>query len=140
MTRFYGHGWIDAQFIEPQFHFKYFAFGWVQPLPAVGMYVLFACLGGCAVGMLLGLCYRICTALFCIGFSYVFLIDQALYLNHFYLICLLTLLLVFIPAHCTWSLDSRRSPRTVAVRQDGQSTRYDPAAGSFHRIRLPRSK
>lgn len=106
VTRFFRFGWIDQQFIEPRFHFTYFGFEWVRPLPAVGMYTLFVLLGVCAVGMLLGLYYRICTALFCIGFSYVFLIDQALYLNHFYLICLITFLLVFIPANCTWSLDA----------------------------------
>ena len=109
VTRFFRFGWIEQQFIEPQFHFTYFGFEWVRPLPAVGMYTLFVFLGVCAVGMLLGLYYRICTALFCAGFSYVFLIDQALYLNHFYLICLITFLLVFIPANCTWSLDAVRN-------------------------------
>ena len=49
-------------------------------------------------------------ALFCLGFSYVFLLDQANYLNHWYLICLLSFLLIFVPAHRALSVDAWLRP------------------------------
>ena len=36
--RFVDHGWIERYFIDPEFMFKYFGFGWVQPWPGDGMY------------------------------------------------------------------------------------------------------
>lgn len=108
--RFFHYGWIERYYIEPLFHFTYFGFEWVRPWPATGMYLHFVILGACAAGILLGLCYRLCAALFFIGFSYVFLLEQARYLNHFYLICLLGLILVFVPAHRFFSADAFLRP------------------------------
>lgn len=42
----------------------------------------------------------------CAGFTYVFLLDQAQYLNHFYLVSLVAFLMCFLPAARGWSLDA----------------------------------
>ncbi|MGB1277243.1 MAG: HTTM domain-containing protein, partial [Nannocystaceae bacterium] len=55
--------------------------------------------------------YRTATALFFVGFTYIELLDQAAYLNHYYLISLLALLMVGLPLHGAWSLDAWRVPR-----------------------------
>ena len=34
---FYRWDMIQRYFIEPKFHYKYFGFGWVEPLSPVGM-------------------------------------------------------------------------------------------------------
>ena len=39
------------------------------------------------------------------------MLEQARYLNHYYLICLVSLLLIFVPAHRNLSLDARLRPR-----------------------------
>jgi vitamin K-dependent gamma-carboxylase len=104
--RYFSNGWIDRYFIEPSFHFTYYGFGWVEPWPGNGMHWHFAALGVLAACIMLGLFYRIATPLFFLGFTYVFLLEQARYLNHFYFVALLAFLLCLVPAHRVWSLDS----------------------------------
>lgn len=102
--------WVDYFYISPQFHLTYPGFGWVKPWPGGGMYLHFGVLGLAALGILTGCFYRISTTIFAVGFTYVFLLEKALYQNHYYLICLLSGLLVFIPAHRMWSIDAWRKP------------------------------
>lgn len=45
-----------------------------------------------------------------LGFTYVFLLDRAQYLNHFYLICLSSFLMIWLPAHRACSLDALLQP------------------------------
>mgnify|MGYP003580850025 CR=1 FL=1 len=103
--RYFEYGWIRKFYIEPQFHFTYYGFGWVQPWPGSGMYVLFSILGLSALCVMLGLLYRLASVLFFLSFTYVFLLDQARYLNHFYLISVISFLMMFVPAHRSFSLD-----------------------------------
>jgi vitamin K-dependent gamma-carboxylase len=63
-----------------------------------------------AICILLGVVYRASMTLFFLGFTYVFLLDKAQYLNHFYLISLISLLLIFFPAHRALSLDAWLRP------------------------------
>ena len=114
--RFYRHDWIARYFIEPQFLFKYYGFEWVQPLPGDGMYWLFAALALLSLNIMLGCFYRLSCWLFLLCFSYVFLLDQARYLNHFYFVMILALVLAVTPAHHVWSLDAwRRKPVSGTV-------------------------
>ncbi len=109
--RYFSRGWIERYYIDPLFHFSYFGFDWVRPWPGEWMYVhfaVFAILAGCVMA---GLAYRITAPLFFLAFTYVFLLDQTQYLNHFYLISLVAFLLCFIPAHRAFSLDARLRPK-----------------------------
>jgi len=108
--RYFSKGWIASYYINPEFHFTYYGFGWVKPWPGDGMYVHFAVLGLAAAGITLGLFYRLSAVVFFLGFTYVFLLDQARYLNHFYLISLIAFLLIFLPVHRALSLDARLRP------------------------------
>ena len=110
VCRYFAHGWIGSDFIEPVFHFTYLGFGWVKPWAGDGMYVHFAVLGVCAACIMVGFHYRIAAALFFVGFTHVFLIEAAYYLNHFYLICLLSFLMIFIPCERSLSIDAWRRP------------------------------
>jgi hypothetical protein len=102
-------GWIARYWIEPAWHFPYWGFGWVRAWPGAGMYVHFALLAVLALAIAAGLRYRAAAALFCAGFTWVFLIDQARYMNHLYLVCLLAGLMAVVPAHAACSLDARRA-------------------------------
>lgn len=108
--RYFHYDWIRRYYIEPAFHFKYWGFEWVQAWPNDSMYWHFYALGFLAICITIGFCYRLSAALFFIGFSYVFLLDQARYLNHFYLICLISFLLIFVPAHRAFSIDALLHP------------------------------
>jgi vitamin K-dependent gamma-carboxylase len=111
VSRYFHHHWISRYWIEPQFLFKYYGFSWVQPWPGNGMYIHWAVLGLLAFFVATGFLYRLSAALFFVGFTYCFLLDQATYLNHFYLVCLLSFLLIFVPANRAVSLDAWLWPR-----------------------------
>ena len=110
--RYFSYGWVRSYYIEPPFHFTYYGFGWVKPWPGDGMFWHFAVMGLASVGVMFGAWYRFSAALLFVTFTYVFLLDQAYYLNHFYMICLLSLLMIFIPAHRLLSIDAWRNPAT----------------------------
>ncbi|MEO1996442.1 MAG: HTTM domain-containing protein, partial [Planctomycetaceae bacterium] len=48
--------------------------------------------------------------LFAIGFTHLFLIDKALYQNHYYLLCTLSWVMAILPAHRSFSLDVLQHP------------------------------
>ncbi len=106
----FSNGLIQRNYIDPTYHFTYYGFSWVQPWSGNGMYLHFLALGVLAVCIALGLWYRVSVVLFFVGFTYVFLLDQALYLNHFYLICLVSFVMIFIPAHRAFSVDALLRP------------------------------
>ncbi|MGH0036053.1 MAG: HTTM domain-containing protein [Myxococcota bacterium] len=113
--RYFSHGWIGRLYVEPDFAFKYMGFEWLEPWPGPGMWIHFAGLGVCALGIATGTAYRLCAWGFLVGFTYVFLLDQALYLNHFYLICWLAFWLACLSPHRWMSVDARR--RRAGARQ-----------------------
>ena len=108
--RFMGSGWIERLYVEPDFFFKFYGFEWVQPLGLWGSYALYSIIALSAAGIMLGWRYRLSAIAFFLSFSYSELIDATNYLNHYYLVCLLGLLLIALPAHRRFSLDVRRRP------------------------------
>lgn len=113
--RYFHHDRIVRYYIEPEFWFHYLGFAWVKPLPGDGMIWLFHGLGLLAVLIAVGLFYRASITLFWLAFTYVFLLDQAQYLNHFYLICLISFLMIFIPANRAFALDAWLRPGIRAL-------------------------
>lgn len=105
VCRYFLFGWISEYFIKPSFYFTFYGFGWVRPWPGGLMYVHFAVLGVLALFVAAGFLYRASITLFFLGFTYVFLLDQTNYLNHFYLISLVSFLMIFVPANRAWSVD-----------------------------------
>lgn len=95
VLRYFANGWIDAQFHEPARFLGWFS--WVRPWPRPWMHVHFAALGLLGALIAAGLFTRTSALLFCLGFTYVHLIDRTYYLNHYYLISLLSGLLAFLP-------------------------------------------
>ena len=96
--RFWSKGWIERHYLAPDFFFKYYGFGWVEPWPGDGMYWHFAVLAVLSLMIMVGALYRLAAVLFFFAFTYVFLLDQARYLNHFYLVILISVALMVIPA------------------------------------------
>lgn len=116
MVRFMANGWVTELYVTPAFHFTYPGFEWIRPWPGAGMHLHFFLLALLAIGVAVGSFYRCCITLFFLGFTYVELLDQTAYLNHYYLISLLSGLMIFLPAHRAWSFDAWRNPQ---FRLDG---------------------
>ena len=104
---------LDAMFVEPPFMFRYYGFEWV-PLLREWIYPLYTLIGLASLGMMLGKFYRLSATVVVLGTVWVFLQDQAHYLNHMYLQILFAALLVVIPAHRYWSLDARARPASAS--------------------------
>jgi hypothetical protein len=109
-ARFVALGWIEDHYTDPLFHFKYYGFSWVEPLPVAAMYALHGLLFLAALGLTLGLFYRWCALLVFLLFTYFELIDLSYYLNHYYFVSLVSAWLVVLPAHRYFSLDVLRKP------------------------------
>ncbi len=107
---------IQRLFLDSQtnpgggFQFKYYGWEWVPALPGDGMYVLFAIIGLASLGIMLGLFYRSACLVFLVTFGWQFFIEQTNYLNHFYLVILIGICLLLVPADQVWSL--RRGTRS----------------------------
>ena len=112
VLRFFAHGWVSELYVEPVHHFTYLGLGWVKPWPAWGMHLHFAMLGVFALGIAVGYRYRVCALAFFLGFTYVELLDKTNYLNHYYWVTLVSLLMVFLPLHRSASVD-----RWLALRR-----------------------
>ena len=115
--RYFTHGWIARYYVEPALTFSYYGFSWVKPWPGRGMYIHFAVLGLAAACVMAGFLYRIAAPVFFLAFTYFFLLDQTRYLNHFYLVCLISFLMCFLPAERAFSVDAllRRNIRSDVV-------------------------
>ena len=111
VLRYFAHGWIARYWITPHFLFSYYGFSWVHPWPGVGMYLHVGILGLLAIFIAVGFVYRISTILFFLGITYCFLLEQAVYLNHLYLVCLLSFLLIFVPANRALAVDAWLHPQ-----------------------------
>ncbi len=107
IIRFWAKGWIEKIYIEPLFHFKYFGFEWIPDLGSY-VYVLFALCGLSALMIAIGYLYRLASILFFISFTYIELLEKTTYLNHYYFISILSLILIFLPAQRRFSMDALR--------------------------------
>ena len=109
--RYFTHGWIGRYFVEPTVNFTYYGFSWVKPWPGRGMYIHFFVLGVAAACVMVGFFYHVAAPVFFLAFTYSFLLDQTRYLNHLYLVCLISFLMCFLPAERAFSIDALLRPR-----------------------------
>ncbi|MGB1580544.1 MAG: HTTM domain-containing protein [Nevskiales bacterium] len=105
--RYFLAGWIERYYLTPPFLFKYYGFEWVQPWPGTGLFWHFGLLGLLSVMISIGLYYRLAMLAFTLAFSYIYLLDQARYLNHFYLVIVIAMLMCLLPAARAYSIDAR---------------------------------
>lgn len=114
IIRFMAKGWIYSMYIKPKLFFPYYGFEWIKPLTETGMYAVFIIMAIASLFILLGLFYRFSITLFFVLFTYVELIDKTNYLNHYYFVSIISMLLIFLPAHRYFSMDAWRN-KNLAV-------------------------
>ena len=105
IIRFWTKGWIKELYLDPSFHFSYYGFEWIKPVGDSTYLIFFICLIS-SLFVCIGYKYRFSIVIFFLSFSYIELMDKTTYLNHYYLISCLSFLLIFLPAHASFSLDS----------------------------------
>ncbi len=109
VVRFWAKGWIAELYLQPKFFFPYYGLEFIRPLGGY-TYALFAVCGACALLVALGWQYRPAAAGLFLSFTYIELMDKSTYLNHYYFVSLVALLLVFLPAEALFSVDAARHP------------------------------
>ena len=90
--------------------FPYLGFEWVPLVPGSVAVIVHVVLAVACVGIAVGLWFRMAAIVFCLGYTYTFLVDRAYFNNHFYLICMLGGWLAVGDAHRRWSFDAIRFP------------------------------
>jgi hypothetical protein len=116
VVRFWAMGWIEALYIEPAYLFSYWGLEWIPRPGPLGMYGLFACMLVAALAIAIGRAYRLAAASFFVSFTWVELLDQTNYLNHYYLVSLVAFLLAWMPL----SAGTTRVPRWTIWALRGQ--------------------
>ncbi|MBL8816693.1 MAG: HTTM domain-containing protein [Planctomyces sp.] len=114
------------------FHFHYSGFSWVRPWPGDGMVFEFVLMLLAAVMIAAGAMYRIAAITFALGFTHFFLIDRTNYQNHYYLIVLISWLMVLLPANRQYSVDVLNG----SVKSSGLIPRWCLLLVQFH-VALP---
>ncbi len=110
--RFWLKGWIESLYIEPQFHFKYAWFPWVDVLPSFWLHGVFILMVISALLIAAGAYTRTAAAVFFTAFVYTELIDKTTYLNHYYLVSLVAFLLIWLPSDRLWALKPAHPSKT----------------------------
>jgi len=103
-------GWVRRVMIEPKFTFNFIGFDWLQPLPGHWMYVYYIVMGLFGLLIMVGYKYRFSALAFALMWTATYLMQKSSYNNHYYLLFLLSFLMVILPAHRFKSLDARNNP------------------------------
>jgi len=106
--RFLLHQWVDTYLLSSAVLFKYPGLEWVRLLPGDWLYIHFCLIALLAIMVALGVFYRLAIVALTLSFGYVFLLEQALYLNQYYLLLTISFLLCFMPAERGFSIDTTR--------------------------------
>ncbi|MBE9575929.1 HTTM domain-containing protein [Flavobacterium proteolyticum] len=101
-------GWVKRVFIDPQFTFTFIGFEWLQPFPGNGMYFYFITMGIFGLAIMLGYRYRIAIISYTFLWAGVYFMQKTAYNNHYYLLLLISFLLIFLPANRYASLDVKQ--------------------------------
>ncbi|MGJ8548205.1 HTTM domain-containing protein [Winogradskyella wichelsiae] len=108
-------GWIKRTLIEPKFTFSFIGFEWLQPLPGNWMYAYYAIMGLFGLFIMLGYKYRMSMLMFALMWTSTYLMQKSSYNNHYYLLMLLSYLMVFLPANRYASLDVKLKPSLKSI-------------------------
>ena len=101
-------GWVKRVLIDPQFTFSFIGFEWLQPLPGYGMYWYFITMGFFGLAIMLGYRYRIAIICYTILWAGAYFMQKTAYNNHYYLLFLISFLMIFLPANRYASMDVKQ--------------------------------
>ena len=115
IVRFWAKGWIHDLYVEPTHYFPFYGFEFIKPF-GVYTYLLFAMCACCALMVAIGFFYRFAITGLFLSFTYIELIDKSTYLNHYYFISMICLMMIFLPAHVYFSVDAWRNRKILSDR------------------------
>ena len=102
-------GWVKRVLIDPEFTFSFIGFEWLQPLPGNWMYLYYVVMGLFGLFIMLGYKYRMSMIAFTLMWTATYLMQKSSYNNHYYLLVLLSAIMVFLPANAYASIDAKQN-------------------------------
>ncbi len=105
-------GWVRENLVTPNFTFNFIGFDWLQFLVGPQMYLYFALMGILGICISFGYRYRFCMPAFTILWTGAYLLQKTAYNNHYYLLILLAIIMCFMPATSSRSLDVKQGRLT----------------------------
>ena len=108
-------GWVRRTLVEPEFTFSFIGFEWLQPLPGDWMYVYYIVMGVFGLLIMVGYKYRFSMFMFATMWTATYLMQKSSYNNHYYLLFILSYLMVLLPANHYASLDVKLNPSLKKV-------------------------
>lgn len=108
-------GWVYRNFVEPKFTFSHIGMEWLQPLPGYGMYFYFATMGFLGVFAMIGWKYRWSLGAFTLLWTISYWMQKTSYNNHYYMLILVCLIMLFLPANRYASLDAKQNPEIKSL-------------------------
>ncbi|QXP56251.1 HTTM domain-containing protein [Cellulophaga sp. HaHa_2_95] len=103
-------GWVKSNLVEPKFNFSFIGFEWLTTLAGPGMYAYFIIMGSLGILISIGYKYTYSMLAFALMWSGVYLMQKTSYNNHYYLLMLISSIMVFFPAHKDYSIDAKLNP------------------------------
>ncbi len=107
-------GWIKLTLIDPEFTFSFIGFEWLQPLPGNWMYMYYIIMGIFGLCIMVGYKYRFSIIAFTVLWTGTYLMQKASYNNHYYLLILLSAIMIFQPANKYCSVDAKQNLNIVS--------------------------
>ncbi|MBN2869022.1 MAG: HTTM domain-containing protein [Flavobacteriaceae bacterium] len=108
-------GWVTRTLVEPKFTFNFIGFEFLQPLPGDWMYVYYTIMGVFGLLIMVGYKYRLSMFAFTLMWTCTYLMQKSSYNNHYYLLILLSTIMVFLPANKYASLDVKLNPKIKQI-------------------------
>ncbi|WP_272021741.1 HTTM domain-containing protein [Olleya namhaensis] len=103
-------GWVKYTLIDPKFTFNFIGLGFLQPLPGNWMYAYYFIMGVFGLLIMVGYKYRLSIIAFTLMWTSTYLMQKASYNNHYYLLCLLSIIMCCLPANKYASIDVKLKP------------------------------
>lgn len=103
-------GWVRANLVEPKYNFTFIGFEWLSAMSGNGMYTYFFVMGTLGIFITIGYKYRFSMLAFTLLWAGVYLMQKTSYNNHYYLLMLISGIMVFFPANVDYSLDAKNNP------------------------------
>lgn len=108
-------GWVERNLMQPKFTFSFIGFEWLQPLPGNWMYVFYSVMGLFGLLVMVGYKYRLSMIAFTLMWTATYLMQKSSYNNHYYLLVLLSAIMVFQPANRYLSVDAKLKPNIQSI-------------------------
>ncbi|SEP72491.1 Vitamin K-dependent gamma-carboxylase [Hyunsoonleella jejuensis] len=104
-------GWLKQSLVVPKFTFTFIGFEWLQVFQGEGMYLYYGAMSIFGLLIMVGYKYRFSMIGFTLLWTGSYLMQKSSYNNHYYLLMLVSAIMVFMPAHRDVSVDAKLNPK-----------------------------